>query len=347
MSSKPAGRQLGRIDVHHHYHMTYPAHYTPTFEPVRAGRVPGGMWSPELHLGFMDKWGIEAAILSDPAVPMLELDRTERRTLTRELNDFNATLIEKHGSRFGTFAAMPMPDVEASVVEARRALTELGLDGIFLGTHSFGRYLGDESFEPFYAELNRLKAVVYVHPTPMFCVPSVPYLPGVHHAQPMLEFVFETTRTMASLVYSGVPRRHPDIRWIFSHGGGAIPLLAFRFEGLHTYESRYNEVLPEGPLAFFKQFYYETAQAISRAQLDAVKAIAPTEHILFGTDYPPLRNLYADNNREQAKAIAPDLPTAAGDPAPSFDIVFGEERVKVERLNALSLFPKLAARLKP
>lgn len=301
-------------------------------------------WSPDPHLEFMDKWQIEAAVLSDPFIPVLELGRAERLKLSQDINDFNATLTERHGARFGTFAAVPLPDVEAAVIEARRALVDLGLDGIYLGTHSFGRYLGDPMFEPFYAELDRHSAVVYVHPALMSCVPMVPYEPGVLFAHPMMEFVFETTRTIASIVYSGVARRYPNIRWIFSHGGGVIPFLTFRFAGLHTYESRYNEQLPEGPQAFFKQFYYETAQAFSRVQLEALKSIAPTEHILFGTDYPPLQRLYAEKNKEAAPWVAAELPTD-GDPAPAYDVVFGKERVDVERSNALALFPKLAARM--
>lgn len=345
MSSDTRGKQPhGRIDVHHHYHLTYPSTYSRTFEPVHSSKRPDTSWKPDEHLAFMDKWGIEVAVLSDPAVPMLELDVAERRSLCRALNDFNAKIIEQHGTRFGTYAAVPLPDAQGAVEETRRALGDLKLDGIFLGTHYFGRYLGDPAFEPFYEELDRHHAVVYVHPTPVFCVPHVDYLPGVKLALPALEFVFETTRTMASLVYSGVARRYPNIRWIFSHGGGTIPLLAFRLEGLHVYEPRYNEVLPEGPLSFFRRFYYETAQTICRAQLDALRGIAPTEQILFGTDFPPLQKLYGEHNKEQAKGIADELP-ANGDPSPAFDVVFGADRVRVDRLNALDLFPTIAQRI--
>jgi predicted TIM-barrel fold metal-dependent hydrolase len=333
-----------RIDVHHHYHLAMNWSYNSSFLPTRAHLRPTGSWKPETHFEFMDKWGIDAAILSDPTVPRLEFDYEDGRALCRQLNDFNAELITKHGDRFGTFAAVPMPDIEGSIVEARRALTELGLDGIFLGTHYFGRHLGDSSFDEFHAELDRLKAVVYVHPTWSFCAPEVAYRPALHFAHPPMEFVFETTRTIASIVYSGVAKRYPNIRWIFSHGGGTVPFLSFRFAGFHTHESRFNEVLPEGPATYFKQLYYETAQAFSKVQLEALKALTPLEHILFGTDYPPMGSLYADNNKELAPDVADELP-ANGDPAPAFDIVFGEDRAKVERMNALELFPKLAARV--
>lgn len=333
-----------RIDVHHHYHLTRFQGLTPAYTPSRAGLLPEGTWRPESHFEFMDRWGIEAALLSDPALPRLELDVGERRKLSQQINDFNAKLIRDHGARFGTFAAVPLPDVEGAVLEARRALTELSLDGIFVGTHYFNRHLGDAMFEPFYEELNRHHAVVYVHPASLDCAPEVIYQQGLTFALPPMEFVFETTRTIASIVYSGVGRRYPNIRWIFSHGGGTIPFLSFRFAGYHTQEPRYNEVLPEGPGFFLKQFFYDTAQAFSSVQLEMVKSIAPTGHILFGTDYPPMQSLYGPHNADETPSIAAELP-ANGEPAPAFDLVFGGDRIKVERLNALSLFPKLAARL--
>lgn len=341
-TAKPAG--AFRIDVHHHYLMVKNWDYDNRYLPTRAGLRDPSAFDPDFHLAFMEKWGIDAVILSDPAIPRLELDVGEFRKLARDLNDFNANLIAKHGRHFGVFATVPMPDVDGSIEEARRALTELGLEGVFLGTHYYGRHLGDAAFERFHAELDRLNAVVYVHPSWSYCAPELAYRPGLHFAHPPMEFVFDTTRTIASLVYSGVAKRYPNIRWIFSHGGGTVPFLSFRFAGFHTHDFRFNEVLPEGPAPFFRQFYYETAQAFSRVQLEALKALTPLEHILFGTDFPPMGSLYADDNKELAKSIADELPTD-GDPAPAFDIVFGEDRVKVERSNALALFPRLAERL--
>lgn len=333
-----------RIDVHHHFSLVKNAGFSPALTPTYAGVLPRESWTPSQHFEFMDRWGIEAAVLSDPSLPRLELDIDDRRDLCRAINDFNFEVIARHGDRFGTFAAVPLPDVEGAVSECRRALRELSLDGIFLGTNYFNRHLGDALFEPFYEELNRHDAVVYVHPAGMNCAPNVAYQPGEYFRPPMMEFVFDTTRTIASLVYAGVPRRYPNIRWIFSHGGGTLPFLAFRFAAFHAQDPRYNAVLPEGPHEFFRRFFYESAQTFGRGQLELLNTLVSAEQILFGTDYTPMRSLYDGDNAAKCPSIAAELPTD-GDPAPAFELVFGEDRVKIERLNALRLFPRLAARL--
>jgi predicted TIM-barrel fold metal-dependent hydrolase len=261
------------------------------------------------------------------------------------VNDFNAQLIAHHGERFGVFATVPLPDVEGAIVEARRALGELGLDGVGLITQYLGRYLGDPAFEPLYRELDRQSAVVYVHPGPVPGAPPVACAGSEPFEDFVLEFVFDTTRTITSLVYAGVAQRYPNIRWIFSHGGGTIPFLAFRLAELHAYTPRFNQALPEGPMPSLRRFYYETAQAFSVAQLHATRALAAVDRLLFGTDYPPCTNLYSDQNRSLIRLPPMELPSN-GDPAPTFDTVFtADERVQVERTNALNLFPRLAARL--
>lgn len=333
-----------RIDVHHHYSLTRGAGYSASFLPTEPQMLPKDAWKPDTSLAFMDAWGIEASILSEPHVASFKMEMHARRRLCRAINSFGAELIEKRGDRFGAFASVPLPDVAGALEEARYALADLRLDGVALGTNYHGSYLGEAVFDPFYEELDRQRAVVFVHPAWTGSV-DVSYRPGLLFPDAMFDFAFETTRSIASLVYAGVPRRFPKIRWIFPHGGGAVPFLAFRFAGLHTHESRYNEVLSEGPGTFLEQFFYETAHTFGRAQLECIKALASTEHVLFGTEFPSLDRVYASDNREHAPAIASDLPFD-GDPTPAFEAVFGGDRIRVERTNALALFPRLAARLR-
>lgn len=332
-----------RIDVHHHFTLTRGAGYSAAYLPTEPEMLPNGTWSADAHLAFMDAWGIEAAILSEPHVANYKMELHARRRLCRAINVFGNELVERRGDRFGAFATVPLPDVAGAVEEARFALAELRLDGVILGTSYQGRYLGEETFDPLYEELDRLGAVVFVHPTWVDCV-SVAYGPGLHFPNEVFEAAFETTRAIASIVYAGVPRRFSNIRWIFAQGGGAVPFLASRFAGLHAHELRFNEILPEGPKTYLSQFFYESAQSFGRPQTACTRALASADHVLFGTDYPSLDRLYAEDNRDLVPGIGADLPTA-GDPAPAFEEVFGEERIKVERTNALTLFPRLAARL--
>lgn len=330
-----------RIDVHHHYAPPYPSGIQSRMQTP--GTAPSD-WSPHRHLAFMDRWAIQAAVLSDPPFGMIEATSEKRQAAAREVNDYNRRLIRDHGDRFGVFAAVPLPDVKNSIAEARRALGDLGLDGICLVPHYDGRYLGERDFEPFYAVLNELHAVVFVHPVLVPNAPVPTFAGGERFSDPTLEFVFDSTRTAASLVYSGIPKRFPRIRWIFCHCGGTIPFLAFRLAELHAYDPRFNAVLSEGPATAFASFYYETAQAFSTGQLRMVDELTDREHILFGTDFPPVANLYADNNADLINWPAADLPSG-DDPAPAYEVVFGRERERVERDNALELLPSLRKRL--
>ena len=140
-----------------------------------------------------------------------------RGSLARQLNEFATKTVKDHPGRFGLFACIAPPDAEGSLKEIEYAFDTLKADGIGLLTSYQDKYLGDPSFAPVYEELNRRKAVVYVHPTTPDCcrglVPGIP--PGA------IEYATNSTRTIAHLVFSGTALKFPDIRWIFSHSAAA------------------------------------------------------------------------------------------------------------------------------
>lgn len=332
----PSSRVVSRIDVHHHY--------APPYEGVdRAGPpfAPENGWSPAPHLAFMDRWGIEAAVLSDPAFALVQAPTERRRQAADRVNAYNAELLADHGDRFGVFAAVPLPDVAEAIPVAERALTTFGLDGICLATNYSGRYLGHSLFDPLYEALDDHGAVVFVHPTAVPTAPAVSFAGGELGVY-TLEFVFDTTRTVTSLAYSGVMDRYPNIRWIFCHCGGALPFLAFRLAGLHAFDPRFNEVLPNGPT--LRSVFLETAQAFGVSQLSCAADLVSNDRLLFGTDYPLMRSLYEESDLERVPLRPGQLPRD-GDPAPTFDAAFGPDRQKVERSNATALLPRLAQRL--
>ena len=267
-----------RIDVHHHL---IPPGY---LEEVGARRQGGGgvKWSPELSIEDMDKNGIAKSVISlvQPAVWFGEVELG--RKLARESNEYAVQLARDHPGRFGSFAQIPLPDAEGSLKEIEYALDTLKADGIGLMTSYQDKYLGDASFAPVYEELNRRKAVVYTHPlTPDCCRNVVKGLPpGV------IEYATDTTRTIASLVFSGTAARYPDIRWIFSHSGGTMPFLLSRFEREEATMKEREKRLPKGFMYELKKFYYDTAQGNHAGALAALTRIAAPSHILFGTDFP-------------------------------------------------------------
>jgi 6-methylsalicylate decarboxylase len=312
---KPAAAQntSGRIDVHHHY--------APTFHRDALGAKRGGVWpkwSPQMSLEDMDKNGISIAMLSVVQPGTWFGNAEEARPLTRQLNDYGATLVRDHPGRFGLFACITPPDVEGSLKEIEYGLDTLHADGIALLTSYGTAYLGDSSFAPVYAELNRRKALVYVHPTAPNCCQGL--VPGIPVGS--IEYATDTTRTIAHLVFSGTTTQFPDIRWIFSHSGGTLPFLTGRF--IRLADERKPAFLPDGPLPEFRKFHYELAQGNTPGQIAALLKMVPLEQVLYGTDFP----------------FRPGAEVNAGIAAYGFN---GEELLSIERGVALRLLPRLKA----
>jgi predicted TIM-barrel fold metal-dependent hydrolase len=265
-----------RVDFHHHF--VPPRHLEAILAQRESGRTPP--WSPELSLAEMDRHGIATAICSlvQPGVCIGGVEAS--RALARDCNEYGARMAADHRGRFGLFAAIPLPDTDGSLREIEFALDTLHADGIGLMTSFEKQYLGDPAFAPVYEELNRRRALVYVHPTQPKCCMGL--VPGVTVST--IEYATDTSRTIASLVYSGTATRFPDIRWIFSHGGGTMPFLLGRFERLATEKA--DPWLEDGAAPLLRKFHYEIAQANHPGALDALLRLAPISNVLFGTDYP-------------------------------------------------------------
>jgi 6-methylsalicylate decarboxylase len=308
----PARAAMRRVDFHHHF--IPPRHMDAILAQRESGR--GAPWSPELSLAEMDKNGIATAICSlvQPGVWLGEVAAS--RALARDCNEYGARMVMDHPGRFGFFAAIPLPDAQGSLHEIEYALDTLKADGIGLMTSFGNRYLGDPSFAPVYEELNRRGAIVYVHPTQPQCCTGL--VPGVTVST--IEYATDTSRTIASLIYSGTAARFPNIRFVFSHGGGTVPFLLGRFERLAA--ERNDAWLKDGVAPLLKTFYYEIAQANHAGALEALVAFAPVSNLLFGSDYP----------------LRPASEAVTGLTAFRFT---DAERRSIERENAQRLIPRL------
>jgi 6-methylsalicylate decarboxylase len=307
-----------RIDVHHHLS---PPTYIAASNARNFGDALMKSWTPEKSLQDMDRAGIEVAMLS-VTTPALNFTSGEAaRKLARECNDYAAKLIADHPGRFGSFAVIPLTDIDGSLREIAYALDTLKADGIGLMTSYGDKWLGDPLFLPVMEELNRRKAIVYTHPTSADCCVNL-----IRTEQPvMIEFGTDTTRTIADIIFSGNARKFRDIRWIFSHAGGTMPFLIERFVRNPLLVPSAKATVPEGTLAELKRFYYDTAQSANKAAMSALSAIVPTSQILFGTDFPYRTGI------DHVKGLR-----EAG--------VFTEaEIMDIERDNALRLVPRLAS----
>jgi len=268
----------GRIDVHHH---TAP----PALRqgPGRAGRRE---WTPEYSLEEMDKYDIAVAILTMTQMGNLLYDNTEKgRRNVRMGNDYGAKVMADHPKRFGLMTGVPLPDIDGVMKEIEYGLDTLKADGIGIYTNdNQTRWPGDPYFDPMWKELNRRKAVVYMHPlAPPCCVDLNDSVPSA-----MNEYDFDITRACTSILVNGVLHNYPDVKIIIPHSGGTMPMIAGRIKDRYAIVKNHrDEFIPNGVIAELQKFYIDIAHASFPYPMAALMKFALPDRIMFGTDFSP------------------------------------------------------------
>jgi predicted TIM-barrel fold metal-dependent hydrolase len=325
--SDGGGCVCGRVDVHAHF---LPEVYAKALARAGLTTLDGGFpipqWSAAAAVDMMDRQAIATAMVSLSSPSAHFLPPSERPDLVRDVNDAGAELMRSHPDRFGYFATLPMPDIEASQAELRRAFDELGCDGIILQTNTDGAYLGSPAFAPIFDELNRRKAVLFLHPTSPACFEAL----GLGRPAPLLEFPLDTTRTIVDLIYARTPQTRPDIKVIVPHGGAALPALIARIAAFANVP--FIEPRPASEAEVFEtleRLYYDVALSAHPVPFAALRRIAPITQILFGSDWPFTPEPGVARNIHQL-ATANDLGEA--------------EARAIARENAERVFPRLAQR---
>jgi predicted TIM-barrel fold metal-dependent hydrolase len=307
----PAG--LRAIDVHHHF-------APPAWVSEVRGRpllqAANTTWTPEKSIDDMDRGGVAGAIVSITNPGLWFGDSAVTRRLARACNEYGAKLVQDHPARFGLFAAMPLPDVDATLQEIAYAYDTLKADGVGLMTSYGDMWLGDARFRPVMEELNRRNAIVHVHPTAANCCRNLAY--GV--APGSIEYGTDTTRAITGVAFSGDAARFPNIRFIWSHAGGTVPFLAGRIDGA---ANNAKDRMPNGFMAELKRFHYDLAGAANKGAVASLLQLVPPTQVLYGTDFPP-----GGNSRDVLKTLA-DLG------------MFSDADLRaVERDNAVKLFSR-------
>ncbi len=271
------------IDVHHHF---YPPEFQKAVATFSGGTPPAvAKWTPAGTIDEMNRNAVATAILSLWSIPgvWMGANADGMRRYARICNDYGAQMMRDYPGRFGLFAALPLPDVEGSLREIEYAFDVLKADGVGLMTNFGDKWPGDPAYAPVFNELNRRKAIVYFHPVAASCCGGN-FMPGV--AESWLEVPYDTGRAVMSLLMSGTLARLPDIRWIFSHGGGTVPIIAERVKTLGGNFPAMKKAAPNGVDHELQRLYYETANAAHRPNMAALLAYVSASQVMFGTDFP-------------------------------------------------------------
>ena len=312
------------IDLEHHF---MPPFWLDAVKEQLAAQAQGFLppavksWTPDKSIEAMDRTNVATSFVTVSTPGVWFGDVQAARELSRKCNEYAARMVKDYPGRFGSFATTALPDIEGSLKEIEYALDQLEADGICLQSSYGDKWLGDPSFDPVFEELDRRKAIIYCHPTaPAACRTLIPWVP-----QPVLEFPFDTTRTVASLLYSGTLNRFKNIRYIFAHAGGAVPMLAGRIAALGAgVRKELAEKVPNGVEYELKRLYWEVAGATNRPAMAALMNFAALDHIMFGSDFP----------------FVPIEATAFG----LNQVGLGQKELeRIANTNAAALFPKYAA----
>lgn len=290
-------------------------------ESYTSGR--GVRWSADAMLADMDEHGIETAILSLPTP--ISFAGAAAPALARALNEGHAELKTRHPGRFGAYAVVPMNDMKAAIDETAYALDVLKLDGVCTSSNIDGVYMGDPRFDEWFAEMDRRKTVLFVHPNAPKAYPDL----GAHVS--IIEFMADATRAIMNLVYSGNRQRFPNIKIIATHGGATIPYLAQRLAWLQTQYGPgpgRRKLTGEEVTQSLASFYYDLTAATSPAQLDALLHLVPHTQLLMGFDMPYMSKDFIEPAKRQFLAY-PELSIP--------------QKADICRTNPLKLFPALAA----
>jgi 6-methylsalicylate decarboxylase len=320
------------IDTHQH---PIPEFYKRALETLGihgSGENPWADWSVSSQLELMDKSGIAAAINSIASPGVYFGDCQFAAQLARECNEDSARMVSDHADRFGAFAILPLPDVEAAVREAQYALDTLKLEGICLLTHVGDRHLGQPEEDELYAELDRRNAVVFLHPQRN----QAKNMPAYNYPSGMTELVLDTTRAIHNLLWNGTFGKYPNIRWIMPHGGGTVPFLVYRMSAMNN-RPIVAENLPGGSVASaLNLLYYDVAECAAPGPLKCLMEIADPSRVLFGSDFPFSRHRTPKD--DVRSHISEFEKFGDWDPA---------TRRAIESGNALKLFPRLAKVISP
>jgi predicted TIM-barrel fold metal-dependent hydrolase/quinol monooxygenase YgiN len=274
---------MAQIDIHSHAITENYIDFVKANGAEMDEGFPIPSWNLERHIAFMDKAGIQTSVLTMPAPQPYFGDAKASANVCRRFNEECTALKARYPGRFMFCAALPLPNVESALREAKYALETLGADGVKLATNSYGQYLGDPALDTLMAYLDAQNAVIILHP----------HKPSAVNAQliadvPMAsyEYLSETTRTILNMIAHNVLVRYPHLKVVVPHCGSFLPNALPRFRSLLPVMIKQGYMQPVDVDANLSRLYYDLAGAPTDEVIDALLTITTPDHILYGSDYP-------------------------------------------------------------
>ena len=274
---------MAQIDIHSHAITENYIDFVKANGAEMDEGFPIPSWDLERHIAYMDKAGIQTSVLTMPAPQPYFGDAKASANVCRRFNEECTALKARYPGRFMFCAALPLPNVESALREAKYALETLGADGVKLATNSYGQYLGDPALDTLMAYLDAQNAVIILHP----------HKPSAVNAQliadvPMAsyEYLSETTRTILNMIAHNVLVRYPHLKVVVPHCGSFLPNALPRFRSLLPVMIKQGYMQPVDVDANLSRLYYDLAGAPTDEVIDALLTITTPDHILYGSDYP-------------------------------------------------------------
>jgi aminocarboxymuconate-semialdehyde decarboxylase len=254
-----------------------------TYRGARFFGVTPPMTDVAKRLEDMDRVGIDVEVVSLSTPNVFFTDAQHQPEIARIVNDAYAELVAQHSTRFKAFASIPMDDPDAALRELHRAIDELKMNGVILLSNIAGKPLTSPQYRPFFAEANRIKLCILLHPMlPANTEPFREYVLG-----PIVGFMFDTTLAVARMCYDGLFKDFPDIRWIVAHLGGAAPYLMERLDNGWRDFVECRAKIDELPSTYLRRLYYDTVN-FNPHMLMMVRNMMGADHMVMGSDYPHL-----------------------------------------------------------
>jgi aminocarboxymuconate-semialdehyde decarboxylase len=239
------------------------------------------MFDPDQRLRDMDRKRIDMRAVSLSTPNVYPWTGAEQIRITRHVNDVLARQCRAHPDRFIGLASLPLHDVDASLAEIDRAVGELGLKGLAIGSNIGGPPLNHSRFEPLWARINALRLPVFEHP--MF--PRDTSELNEFELPLRVGMIFDTTLVAARLIYSGVFERYPDFPYILAHTGGALLIALERLDNGYRLFPDCRKHIDRLPSEYARRLFYDTCAFGEAALMLAVDSVGPSQ-LLFGTDDP-------------------------------------------------------------